>query len=117
VRGVVAQIDERLAVLDRELKVAQELMAERRSLLTARREITGEAGPSVLGSMVRRITQDEVTAFLEAHPGVRANEIAKGMNVPLTTISQHLHRGRGIRFDKRPDGWYVISEKPGGRGK
>lgn len=116
-RGVVAQIDQRIAELDQSLESMHELMAERRSLLQARREITGESAPSGFGSVVRRVTQDEVAAYLAEHPGSRGSQIAKAMGVPLTTISQHLHRGRDKRFERRKDGWYAIDQNPKGRGK
>lgn len=80
-------------------------MAERRRLLTARAAITGERLPAA-GSYVRRVTQDEVAEYLAAHPGTRASLIARELGVPLTNISQHLHRGRETRFERREDGWY-----------
>ena len=104
-RGVVAQIDARLAELDRELELVDGLMAERRRLLQARRALTGDTAPA--GGLVRRVTQDEVAAFLAANPGVRAGVIAKALGVPLVNISQHLHRGKDTRFERRPDGWYL----------
>src|ERR1700722_9000069 len=96
-RSVLAQLDGRLAELDRELERAGELMAERRRLLAARAVLTGERVP-VGGSLVRRVTQDEIAAYLMKHPGSRAAGIARDLGVPLTNISQHLHRGRETRF-------------------
>lgn len=104
-RGVVAQIDARLAEVDRELESVDALMAERRRLLQARRALTGESAP--VGGLVRRVTQDEVAAYLGEHPGARAGEIAKALGVVLVTISQHLHRGKDSRFERRPDGWHL----------
>jgi DNA-directed RNA polymerase specialized sigma24 family protein len=104
-RSVLAQLDGRLAELDRELERAGELMAERRRLLAARAALTGERVP-VGGSLVRRVTQDEVAAYLREHPGSRAAGIARELGVPLTNISQHLHRGRETRFERREDGWH-----------
>jgi len=91
-RAVIAQLDARLSELDRELRGMSELMAERRRLLAARTAITGQR-LSVSGSYVRRVTQDEIAAYLAEHPGVRASVIARELGVPLTNISQHLHRG------------------------
>ncbi len=104
-RAVVGEIDARLAELDRELDSVRELMAERRRLVQARRAITGEA--SAAGSLLRRITQDEVVGYLREHPGVRASAIAKELGVPLTNISQHLHRGKDTLFERRSDGWHL----------
>jgi hypothetical protein len=104
-RSVVAQIDARLAEVDRELESVDALMAERRRLLQARRALTGET--AAVGGLVRRVTQDEVAAYLGAHPGARAGEIAKALGVTLVTISQHLHRGKDSRFERRPDGWHL----------
>lgn len=104
-RAVLAQLDRRLAELDRELAQAGELMAERGRLLAARAALTGERVVSS-GSLVRRVTQDELAAYLAEHPGSRAAQIARDMGVPLTNISQHLHRGRETRFERREDGWH-----------
>jgi hypothetical protein len=105
-RGVLAQIDARLAELDAELAKAGELLAERRRLLAARATITGERAASP-GPLVRRVTQDQIAEFLGAHPGARASEIAREFSVPLTNVSQHLHRGRETRFERRKDGWHL----------
>jgi hypothetical protein len=87
-RAVLAQLDVRLAELDRELERAGELMAERRRLLAARAALTGERLPAA-GSLVRRVTQDDVAAYLREHSGSRAAGIARELGVPLTNISQH----------------------------
>ena len=95
----------RLNELDRELQGVSELMAERRRLLAARAAITGERIPAG-GSFVRRVTGDELATYLAEHPGSRASVIARELGVPLTNISQHLHRGRETRFERRSDGWH-----------
>jgi hypothetical protein len=105
-RAVLAQIDARLAELDRDLERARELLVERRRLVSARAALTGERLP-VSGSMVRRVTQDELAEFLAVRPGSRAAVIARELGVPLTNISQHLHRGRETRFERQQDGWYL----------
>jgi hypothetical protein len=104
--GVVSQIDQRLSELDRELESMTGLMAERRRLLAARQTLTGErvsSGPD----LVRRVSQDQVAEYLATHPGSRAGAIAGALGVPLTNISQHLHRGRETRFERRSDGWHL----------
>lgn len=104
--GVVSQIDRRLAQLDRELESMTALVQERRQLLQARQALTGErvaGGPD----LVRRISGDQIADYLTEHPGSRAGEVATALGVPLTNISQHLHRGKDTRFERRPDGWHV----------
>ncbi len=118
-RGVLAQIDARLAELDTELAKANELLAERQRLLSARAALTGErAAAGGGGGLVRRITQDQVAEHLAAHPGARASEIAAALAVPLTTVSQHLHRGKTSRFERRHDGWHLreSNQTPSRRG-
>lgn len=107
-RGVLAQIDARLAELDTELAMANELLAERRRLLSAKATLTGERTGS--GGLVRRITQDQVAGYLAERPGARATEIAGALGVPLTTVSQHLHRGKDTRFQRRDDGWHLCQQ-------
>jgi len=103
---VVAQIDARLAELDTELSRTGELLTERRRLLAARATLTGQRQPTA-DPLVRRITQDDVAAYLAQHPGARASQIARALEVPLTNISQHLHRARETRFERRSDGWHL----------
>jgi hypothetical protein len=110
-RGVVAQIDSRLADIDRELSGTAELLAEQRRLLQARRAITGDDHPAPPGRMIKRLTQQEVQAYLADHPGSRATQIARALGVPLMTVSGHLHRGKETRFVRREDGWYVREER------
>jgi hypothetical protein len=105
-RGVLREIDSRLEALDRELRGYQGLVDERARLLVARASLTGEQRVNS-SSGARRISQDEVAAFLREHPGARAKVIADGLGVPLTNVSQHLYRGRRSRFESRGDGWYL----------
>ncbi len=100
-RGVVAEIDRKIAALDGELARYQELLAERDRLQAARSTLLGE--PRTVG----QITQGDVAAYLAEHPGVRAGEIAKALGVPLGRVSSHLYRGKHTRFVSRPDGWYL----------
>jgi hypothetical protein len=109
-RGVLAQIDARLAELDTELAKANELLAERRRLISARATLTGQRAANS-GGLVRRVTQDQVAEHLATHPGARASEIAAALGVPLTTVSQHLHRGKDTRFQRREDGWHLRKHK------
>jgi hypothetical protein len=107
-RGVVADIEKKLAALDGELARYEELLSERKRLQAARSALLGET-PHPAG----RITQEDVAAYLAEHPGSRAGEIAEGLEVPLARVSSHLYRGKHTRFVSRPDGWY-LRESAGG---
>jgi hypothetical protein len=100
-RGVVAEIDRKLAALDGELARYQELLSERERLQAARSALLGE--PHTPG----QITQGDVAEYLAGHPGSRAGEIAKALGVPLARVSSHLYRGKHTRFVNRPDGWHL----------
>jgi hypothetical protein len=76
------------------------LLAERDRLRAARAALTGE-GPAP------QISQDDVAAYLAAHPGSRAGVIAKALGVPLARVSSHLYRGKHTRFVSRDDGWHL----------
>jgi uncharacterized small protein (DUF1192 family) len=107
-RGVLREIDERLAVLDAELATLDALAAERARLVAARAALTGEAPPPGqpdAGS--RRLTRDAIAGFLREHPGSKAGAIAQAFEVPLTNVSQHLYRGKRGPFESRGDGWYL----------
>ncbi len=100
-RGVVAEIDRKIAVLDGELARYQNLLDERERLQAARAALLGE--PHTPG----QITQNDVAAYLAEHPGSRAGEIAKALGVPLARVSSHLYRGKHTRFVNHPDGWHL----------
>jgi hypothetical protein len=100
-RGVVAEIDRKLAALDGELARYQKLLSERERLQAARSALLGE--PHTPG----QITQGDVAEYLAGHPGSRAGEIAKALGVPLARVSSHLYRGKHTRFVNRPDGWHL----------
>jgi DNA-binding transcriptional ArsR family regulator len=103
---VLREIDERLAVLESELVGHRGLVDERARLLAARASLTGEsrAGTS---SGARRLSQDEIAEFLRSHPGSRAGEIARALDVPLANVSQHLYRGKQGRFEARGPAWHL----------
>ncbi len=105
-RGVIAGIDEQLAVLDSELAEYEEKLAERERLRAARATLLGE-GPAA------QITQDDVAGYLAGHPGSRAGEIAAALGVPLARVSSHLYRGKRTRFVSREDGWHLRTPKDG----
>jgi hypothetical protein len=106
VRSVVREIDQELRGLERREKA---LAAERERLLSARAALVGRAGAGP--SRGRRITQDDVGAYLSEHPGSWPAQIADALDVPVTNVSTHLYRGKRDRFERRADGWHVHSRK------
>jgi DNA-directed RNA polymerase specialized sigma24 family protein len=104
--GVVRDIDRELSRLHRYEKAVAH---ERTLLLSARAALTGEteAGPS----RRRRVSQHQVAAYLEEHPGSWPAQIAEALQVPTTNVSTHLYRGRHTRYERRDDGWHL---RPGG---
>ena len=109
-RGLLREIDERLSAVERELEGYRELVDERARLLGARASLTGVRRVNV-SSGARRLSQDEVAEFLRLHPGSRAGEIARALQVPLANVSQHLYRGKHGRFEARGDGWRLRDER------
>jgi hypothetical protein len=102
--GVVAEIDQKLRVLEDQLGAYEALVAERERLRHARATLTGEPPPGAGGT---RASQDDVAAYLAQHPGSRVKPIAQALGVAMPAISSHLYRGRHTRFERREDGWYL----------
>jgi hypothetical protein len=96
--------------LDKRISGYERLLVERERLMRARAALTGE--PSETKTRAKRVSQDEIAAFIAEHPGSLPAQIAAGLGVPVTNISAHLYRAKGERFERRNDGWYVSS--PGG---
>jgi hypothetical protein len=101
----VAEIDEKLTVLDSELSRYEQLLAERERLRAARATLLGEGRPP-------QISQDHVAGYLAEHPGSKAGAIAQDLRVPLSRVSSHLYRG-GDRFERRKDGWHLADQRAG----
>jgi hypothetical protein len=101
---VIAEIDERLKDLNRELASHEELLAERQRLRAARATLLGE-------SPTGQISQDDVAGYLAEHPGSRPGEIAGALGVSAGRVSAHLYRAKTTRFVSRSDGWY-LREQP-----
>jgi hypothetical protein len=103
-RGVLREIDQQLNRLEREERA---LGRERERLLAARVALTGRAaaGPA----RGKRISQDDIAAFLAEHPGSLPAQIAGALGVPVTNVSTHLYRAKDGRFVRREDGWHLIS--------
>jgi DNA-directed RNA polymerase specialized sigma24 family protein len=102
-RGVVAEIDQRLAELDGKLSPYRPLVAERERLQAARDALTVQPRP--------KITREDVAAYLTEHGQSRPGVIAKALGVPVETISTHLYRGKRTLFVSREKGWDV-RERP-----
>lgn len=87
--------------MERELAGYEELVAERERLLAARAALLGEPVPG------GQITQDDVAAYLEEHPGSAPREIARALGVSANRVSAHLFRGKTDRFVSRERGWWL----------
>jgi hypothetical protein len=107
VRGVLAGIEDELDRVDKKLAGYDELVAERRRLLAARAALTGEHGETSGSSGKRRISQEDVAAYLAEHPDSWPGEIAEALGVPVTNVSAHLHRGKDTRFFRGGSGWQL----------
>jgi hypothetical protein len=105
VRGVLAGIEDELELVNKKLAGYDKLLAERGRLLAARAALTGERVEGASGK--RRISQEEVAAYLAEHPDSWPAEIAGALGVPVTNVSAHLHRGRETRFLRGGSGWRV----------
>lgn len=107
VRGVLAGIDTELDHVERKLAGYETLLAERRRLLAARAALTGERAVAIGASGKRRISQDEVAAYLAENPDSWPADIAQALGVPVTNVSAHLHRGKNTRFFRGGSGWQL----------
>jgi hypothetical protein len=102
--SVVRQIDDELQRLN---QCERAVATERELLLSARRALTSDivSGPV----RPRRLSQDDVAAYLAAHPRSSPSQIAEALDVPATNVSTHLYRGRHTRYERREDGWHLRS--------
>jgi DNA-directed RNA polymerase specialized sigma24 family protein len=105
---VLREIDRELEHVESELSRYDELVHERERLLAARAALTGQAPPGARAR--RRISQDDVAAFLSEHPGASPSEMASALGVPVTNVSAHLYRGKSTRFERGGHGWRLRSE-------
>jgi hypothetical protein len=110
-RGVIREIDHELERVNKGLSGYEPLLREREQLLRARSALTGE--PSRKGGSAR-ISQDDVAAYLAAHPHSWPADIAKALGVPVTNVSAHLYRAKHTRFVRSERGWSVRSEGAAG---
>jgi hypothetical protein len=101
-RSVVREIDQELSRLH---KYEKALAAERELLLSARAALVGPDGADP--ARRRRVSQDEVAAYLAEHPGCSPAQIADALQAGATNVSEHLHRSRRTRYERREDGWYI----------
>jgi hypothetical protein len=87
-RGLKAQIDREIKHLDRE-----------RDRLVAARE-------ALERNKARRISQDEVAAYLAEHPGSPYLKVADGLGASPPNIAMHLNRGKAAgRFRNNEGKW------------
>lgn len=91
-----------LVVQSRHPRNAREIPSSR-----AKAALTGKAsaGPA----RGKRISQDDIATFLRDNPGSLPARIAEALGVPVTNISAHLYRAKGERFERKGDGWHLVS--------
>lgn len=96
---VLLKIEDRIDALEREITKVGPLVIERERLLRARSELLGEPLPphgTVIGvGPARRVRRSDVVAALRSHPGSKAGEIARQLEVGQPAVSAHLYRGKG----------------------
>jgi len=103
-RSVIREIDNELNHLGRwEASGA----SERVLLLSARAVLATKVRA---GSGRRRVSQEELSAYLAEHPGSWPAQIAEALQAPATNVSSHLHRGGNRPYERREDGWYLRSD-------
>src|ERR1700722_8150962 len=107
VRGVLAGIEDELARVEKKLAGYDDLVAERRRLLAARAALTGERRETIGASGKRRISQDDVAAYLGENPDSWPADIPQALGVLVTNVSAHLHRGKDTRFFRGGSGWQL----------
>jgi hypothetical protein len=104
-RNVLHGIENELDRVNRQLAGYDDLLAERSRLLAARAALTGAQARASKGSGRRRVSQDEIAAYLADHPESRPAQIATALGVPVTNVSAHLSRGKDTRFLRGGSGW------------
>jgi DNA-binding transcriptional ArsR family regulator len=109
--SLVAEIEERLAVLEDGLAKLAPIVHERQLLLTARAQLLGEPPPALPTPSRRRITRDDVASVLRLHPGLRAGEIARALDAGQPAVSAHLYRGKQTRFRSRGGRWFLADQE------
>ena len=109
-RGVLAEIDQRVSQIERELEGHRALLSERDRLLRARATLLGQPSAG-------QISQEDVAAHLREHPGARPAEIAKALGVSSGRVSAHLFRGKRSRFVSRGGQWHLRDASAEKRGR
>ena len=93
-RRAIAQLDRDIAELD----------SERARLVAARAALERDKP--------KRLSQDDIAAYLEEHPGATYTEIAEGLKALPRNIAAHLNRGKTAgRFQSDRGKWTVLEGK------
>ena len=93
-RGLKVQIDQQIAELD----------SERARLVAARAALERDKP--------KRLSQDDIAAYLQEHPGSTYTEIAEGLKALPRNIAAHLNRGKTAgRFQSDRGKWTVREGK------
>jgi hypothetical protein len=107
-RRLIGEIETRLDAVERALAGYEELVQERDRLRRARAALLGEPARAV--GAPKRISQEDVAAFLARAPGSKPGEIAAALGANQPTISSHLYRGKSGPFVSRKGRWYLRSQ-------
>jgi hypothetical protein len=103
-RSVLREIDRELERLE---KVEKAVLSERKLLLAARAALADHLVDGQASR--RRVSHNELAAYLEQHPGAEIERIAEALQASAKSVSIHLHRGRDTRYDCRGGRWYLES--------
>lgn len=95
----IEELNKRLAPFDAVKTQRDKLMAARRALLGVGARLGGNPGT--------RVTQDEVSQFMDGKEPMTAQEAATAMGHPEPVIRGHFNRGKGEWIIKLDNGKWV----------
>jgi hypothetical protein len=98
-RGIARELD----AVQRELAPYEQLVERRERLTRALAALDGGA------TTKKRVRWEQVAEYLGAHPGSMPAEIAAALEIPAANAHAHLSRNEGSVFERRGDGWHVIT--------
>lgn len=111
-------IDQEIQTIDEWLKgskaarIVQRKQQDKERLMMARRALLG-VGNRTTNSGGSRVTQEEVVQAMGALDGVTVDTLAGLMGHSTEVVRGHLNRGKGERFIKKDNMWYLRDPKNG----
>jgi hypothetical protein len=94
-------LTEQLNRIDEQLQPYDELVEARK--MAAKALAALDAGKT----LKKRVSWEDIAAYVAAHPGSKPAEIAAGLEVPVANVYAHLARNEDHIFDKRKDGIHL----------